>query len=255
MSTPKNKYLVTILMRSYRSWDTLPEAIESALAQTAFKLPGNKYGILAVVPVEDKRTSKIFSKYGIEVIHTAEPDITVQSNVGFSAADSDYVLVFDSDDHMYPNMLLSLTLAASQGKADLVYCDYEMWGPDGFEGVVTLADPGYTLDQGCYITELCLYRRYSWAVLGGFDESLWRYAQWDYFLRAQRKGMNLVHIPFQGFRYRVSPSQLSSKLHRGEMKEKDGPVWERFCAKNNLSNAQTLGHGGAWKDWEVSCPV
>ena len=107
-------------MRSYKSWDTLPEAIESALAQTAFKLPGNAYSILAVVPIEDKRTTKIFSKYGIEVIHTAQPDITVQSNVGFAAADSDYVLVFDSDDHMYPNMLLSLVDVADKQKADVV---------------------------------------------------------------------------------------------------------------------------------------
>lgn len=250
-----NKYHVTILMRSYRSWDTLPEAIVSAKAQTAFKLPGDRFSILGVVPIEDTRTTKIFRKNGIDVIHTSKPDITEQSNVGFAAADSDYVLVFDSDDYMYPNMLLSLAFAADRLKADVMYCDYEMWSPDGFEGIVPCHEGQYDLKKSCFITELCLYNRHSWAVLQGFDESLWRYAQWDYFLRAWDNGMKLMHIPFQGFRYRVGPDQLSSRLHRGEMKEKDDPMWAKFCAKHNLSNAQTLGHGGKWKEWESSCPA
>jgi glycosyltransferase involved in cell wall biosynthesis len=242
-------------MRSFKSWDTLPEAIESAQAQTAFKLPGDHYRILAVVPIEDRRTAKIFSKYGIEVLHTAKPDITEQSNIGFAAADSDYVLVFDSDDHMYPNMLLSLFSVANRTGGDIIHCDYEMWSPDGFEGVVPCDGTGLSLEQACYMSELCLYHRHAWGQLGGFDESLWRYAQWDYFLRAKRAGMKIIHVPFQGFRYRVGPTQLSSKLHRGELSEKDDPVWEQFCKKNGLSNAQTIGHGSRWVDWEAPCPV
>jgi glycosyltransferase involved in cell wall biosynthesis len=251
----KNKYMATILMRSYRSWDTLPEAIETAKAQTAFKLPGDNFQILGVVPNEDERTIKIFQKNGIDVIRTAKPDITEQSNIGFAAADSDYVLVFDSDDHMYPNMLLSLFMVANRMKAQVTYCDYEMWGPDGFEGVVPCHDGQYPLEEGCFITELCMYDRFAWEFLGGFDEELWRYAQWDYFLRAKKAGMNIVHVPFHGFRYRVGPSQLSSRLHRGEMKEKDDPVWEKFKKKHGLKRAQTLGHGGHWKEWEAPCPA
>lgn len=254
MSLP-NKYHVTILMRSFRSWDTLAEAIESAQAQTAFKLAGERYSILGVVPMEDKRTIKIFQKYGIRVIQTAKPDLTEQSNIGFAAADSDYVLVFDSDDHMYPNMLLSLALMADKSRADLVYCDYEMWGPDGFEGAVSCDGTGYDLRMNCFITELCLYSRPTWAHMGGFDESLWRYAQWDYFLRLHKAGMKMVHVPFQGFRYRVGPTQISSRLHRGELKEKDNPVWESFKSKHGLTNAQTIGHGARWADWEAPCPA
>lgn len=250
-----NKYLATILMRSYRSWDTLGEAIESAKAQTAFKLPGEKFSILGVVPIEDERTTRIFRKNGIEVIHTAKPDITEQSNIGFAAADSDFVLVFDSDDYMYPNMLLSLFMVANRLRAGVAYCDYEMWGPDGFEGAVPCHDGQYPLEQGCFITELCLYNRHVWGQLGGFDETLWRYAQWDYFLRAKKSGVKIVHVPFQGFRYRVGPEQLSSRLHRGELKEKDDPVWEIFRKRHNLSNAQTVGHGGYWTEWEAPCPA
>lgn len=248
-----NKYHATILMRSYHSWDTLAEAIESAQAQTAFKLGGGRFLILGVVPVDDKRTVKIFQKYGIDVIQTAKPDLTEQSNIGFAAADSDYVLVFDSDDHLYPNMLLSLVMVADRVKADIVYCDYEMWGPDGFEGVVPCDGAGVNLRDNCFITELCLYNRHTWGRLGGFDESLWRYAQWDYFLRLHKSGAKMVHVPFQGFRYRVGPTQLSSRLHRGELKEKDNPVWESFKAKHQLTNAQTIGHGSRWTDWDVTC--
>jgi glycosyltransferase involved in cell wall biosynthesis len=241
-------------MRSYRSWNTLSEAIESAKAQTAFKLPGERFSILGVVPVEDERTVKIFQKHGIDVIQTAKPDITEQSNVGFAAADSDFVLVFDSDDFMYPNMLLSLFMVANRMHGHIVYCDYEMWGPDGFEGMVDCRDGRYPLEQGCYITELCMYDRNTWAYLGGFDESLWRYAQWDYFLRAKKAGLKIVHVPFAGFKYRVGPGQLSSRIHRGEMKEKDDPMWERFRAKHGLKKAQTVGHGGYWRDYEP-CPA
>jgi glycosyltransferase involved in cell wall biosynthesis len=242
-------------MRSYKSWDTLVEAIESARAQTAFKLPGEKFNILGVVPIDDTRTVKIFEKHGIEVIKTAKPDITEQSNIGFAAADSDFVLVFDSDDYMYPNMLLSLYMSACRFGAHVAYCDYEMWGPDGFDGVVPCHDGQYSLEEGCFITELCMFSRRGWERLGGFDESLWRYAQWDYFLRPKKAGMKILHVPFQGFRYRVGPGQLSSRLHRGEMKDKDDPLWEVFKKRHGLTNAQTIGHGGHWTDWEASCPA
>jgi glycosyltransferase involved in cell wall biosynthesis len=242
-------------MRSYKSWNTLGEAIESAQAQTAFKLPGEKFSILGVVPIEDKRTTKIFHKNGIDVIHTAKPDITEQSNIGFAAADSHYVLVLDSDDYMYPNMLLSLFKVANRMRAGVAYCDYEMWGPDGFEDAVLCHEGQFPLERGCFITELCLFNRLVWERLGGFDESLWRYAQWDYFLRVKKSGFPIIHVPFQGFRYRVGPNQLSSRLHRGELKEKDDPVWEKFKQRHNIDNAQTLGHGGDWKNWDASCPA
>ena len=250
-----NKYHVTILMRSYKSWNTLPDAIESAKAQTAFKLPGERYAILGVVPIEDTRTTKIFRKNGIEVIHTAKPDITEQSNIGFAAADSDYVLIFDSDDYLYPNTLLSLAYLADRTRADLVYCDFEMWSPDGFEGIVPCHDGQYDLTQACFITDSSLYNRNSWYTIGGFDESLWRYAWWDYFLRLWKGKYKILHLPFQGFRYRVGPDQLSSRLHRGDVQEQDDPVWEKFKQKHSLSNAQTIGHGGKWYDWGQTCPA
>jgi glycosyltransferase involved in cell wall biosynthesis len=233
---------VTILMRSYKSHDTLPAAIESALAQSVFEIEGGDLcKILAVVPREDQRTLDIFREYDIDVVKTAEPDITKQSNVGFAAAETAYVQVLDSDDVLYPNMTVSLLAIARRTKAAVIYCDYEVWGPEGFFGLGECV--GSNLRERCHVNELGLYSKKGWEKLNGFDESLWRYAQWDYFLRARKSEMGLIRVPFMGFRYAVNPDQLSTRIARGECEKADVPAWERFCAKHNLHGAVTVGHG------------
>ena len=247
-------------MRSYRHWDVLPRAIESAKAQTGQRfIEGvGSFAILGVVPIEDERTTAIFREHGVDVIHTAEPCITGQANAGFRAADSDYVYPLDSDDYLHSNALLSLVAIAQARSAAVVYSDYEKWSSDGFEIIASCSNENQDLRHACFIPEACLYNRATWLGLGGYDSSLWRFAQWDYFLRVAQNKLPIVHLPFIGFRYSMSPTQLTSRIHRGEYKAKDDPAWKRFVTKHDLKHAETVGHGSVWYAGEVEeapCPA
>lgn len=233
---------LTVVIRSYKSYSTLPAAIRSVSAGIE-NMPDAC--ILGVVPIEDTKTTKIFKEHDCQVVHTAIPDITRQANAGFLAADTKYVQVFDSDDIMYPNMSMSLYHSAERSGSDVVWSDYEMWSKDGFIQPVFCVGGLHELNYRCFVPELCLFRKEPWVRLGGFDEDLWRYAQWDYFLRLRNTNGRFTRIPFFGFRYMQSESQISRRIERGEYEQIDDPSWDKFRAKHpGMERAVTVGHGG-----------
>jgi len=237
---------LTVVMRSYKSYATLPAAIRSVQHGIA-NFP--TASILGVVPIEDSRTTKIFKDAGCRVVHTAVPDITRQANAGFAAADTKYVQVFDSDDYLYPNTPFSLYYAAEHTGADVVYTDYEMWSCGEYLEPVFCMGNLPDLDIRCFMPELCLFRKEAWTKMGGFDEDLWRYAQWDFFLRLRNDGGRFARLPFFGFRYVLSPNQLSRRIGRGEFSEVDDPAWDKFREKHGgMPKAVTVGHGGHMRD-------
>jgi len=250
------------VIRSYKAYKTLPASIRSVLAGLE-NLPGAS--ILGVVPIEDQKTTKIFKDHDCRVVHTAVPDITRQANAGFAAADTEFVQVFDSDDIMYPNMSTSCFYTGGtpeavkgwglegirQDIADVIYTDYEMWSGKDFLQPVQCIGVLNELDVRCFIPELCVFRREPWVKLGGFDETLWRYAQWDYFLRLRNNGGRFMRLPFFGFRYVLSDQQLSRRIDKGEFNAVDDPAWEKFRAKHGgMPNAVTVGHGARMRQME-----
>lgn len=229
------------MIRSYKSHSTLPNTLRSVQSAIAnFK----EASILGVVPIEDRKTTRIFKDHNCSVIHTAVPEITRQANAGFLAADTEYVQVFDSDDIMYPNMPASLYSVAEHTGSDVVWSDYELWKGNSYIEPIFCFDFMKNLDYRCFIPELCLFRKETWMRLGGFDEDLWRYAQWDYFLRLRNSGGKFMRVPFFGFRYVQSENQISRKIGRGDYAEIDNPSWDKFKNKHpRTAQALTVGHG------------
>lgn len=239
---------LTVVIRSYKAYSTLPASIRSVQAGIE-NLPGAC--ILGVVPIEDQRTTKIFKDHNCRVVHTAVPDITRQANAGFAAADTDFVQVFDSDDIMYPNMSMSCFHIGAASEADVIYTDYEMWSGKDFLQPVQCIGSLNELDVRCFMPELCVFRRAPWVKLGGFDEDLWRYAQWDYFLRLRNDGGSFMRLPFFGFRYVLSEKQLSRRIDEGEFDAVDSPAWDKFRDKHGgMPGAVTVGHGARMRRME-----
>jgi len=237
---------LTVVIRSYKAHSTLPAAIRSVQGGIE-NVPDAS--ILGVVPIEDVKTTKIFKEHDCKVVHTAVPDITRQANAGFNAANTKYVQVFDSDDIMYPNMPASLLYAAEHTQSDVVWSDYELWVGEKYIEPVFCTSAMYMIAYRCFIPELCLYRKDIWTSLGGYDESLWRYAQWDYFLRLFEADGRFLRVPFFGFRYMQHQNQISRRIERGELTKIDDPAWERFKVKHPaLMNASSVGHGGRMRD-------
>jgi len=203
-----------------------------------------KMKVLAVVPVADKKTTDIFAKHEIEVLHVGHPSIFGQLNAGFGALDAEFIQIAASDDYLYPNMLATFYAAARAYGSDIVYSAYEVWNGEGLMGYAGCDGNFEKLHEACFVSDECMIRRAAWAGLGGFDESLWRYAAWDFFIRAYRNKARYLYLPFFGFRYYSHGKQVSQKQRRGEHAKRDAEAYAAFKAKNGIEgNPVTYGHG------------
>lgn len=161
-------------MHSFGTPDKLPRALKSVLAQTMFR--SNLHPkVLGVVPVEDQATQEVFKKFGVEVVTVAKPDVVNQLNVAFRELDATYIQIAASDDLFYPNMFASLLRRAMRKKADITWCEYDIVEGDEWHGYSSF-DLNADLRTRCFVSDQCLIRKDAWLRLGGFDESLWRYA-------------------------------------------------------------------------------
>lgn len=140
-------------------------------------------------------------------------------NLGAKAARAPLLVFLDADDYLLPQFL-ELTLAEFKATGKLVYTDhlitrgdprvpaelYEMqdwacsaWrtGEDGREhltGTLNLAYHGTT----------CLIPRQVFQQVGGFDETMPCWEEWDLFIKLEAAGLCSVRIPRPLFAYRVT---------------------------------------------------
>jgi glycosyltransferase involved in cell wall biosynthesis len=99
MSAPS---LVSIIIPCYNQADFLPEAVESALAQT--------YQPLEVIVVNDgspDNTEEVARRYGdrIRYVSRVNGGISAARNTGIAHVHGQYVKFLDSDDHLHPEAL------------------------------------------------------------------------------------------------------------------------------------------------------
>src|ERR1051326_2260543 len=115
---------VSIIIPCYNMAQWLPEAIESALAQT--------YQEKEVICVDDGSEDESFSvmnRYPIKVVRQANKGLAGARNAGImnAAPESTAILPLDADDTISPDYLAKTVPLMSQG-IGIVATDYEMFG-------------------------------------------------------------------------------------------------------------------------------
>ncbi len=209
----------SVVVAAYQAETTVAEAVDSALAQT---LPP-----LEVVVCDDGSTdgtAAVLARYDapVRVVRRENGGEAAAKNTAVAAARGDYVVVLDADDVFDPRRLEALAWLARQRP------DLDVLTTDAFVEVGgTLArqayHPGWTFpvaDQRReiltrnFVLGLAAVRRERWLEAGGFDESIARATDWDFWLRLVLAGsqVGLVDVPLA--RYRLAPGSLSSDRRR-----------------------------------------
>ncbi|WP_342375196.1 glycosyltransferase [Myxococcus stipitatus] len=208
-STPR----VTVLVPYFNMGRYLPETLRSIRAQTF-----TDYEILLV----DDGSTDPHSRALLETLDA--PDLRIISkqngglssarNAGLREAKGHYVLPLDADDLLQPTFL-EKTVAVMEGSRDFAFVTSLVsyfiddparvvggWAPWGVE-----RDALWVFNVASTCTAL-MERRHLEEV-GGYDEWLTAYEDWDVFCSLAERGLSGTVIPEPLFQYRLRPDSMT----------------------------------------------
>ena len=213
----------------------LKQALESVLAQS---LPPHEIivvddGIGAMEAVGPMHPS-------IKVLDNRQRGPVPARNMGVAAATGDCICFLDDDDWLTDvNYLEKAALAFDRG-ADFCYADGLLVFEDGRPSLPFAFHAGadtLTRDNTILISGV-VYRRSLHADLGGFDESLPYYWDWDWYLRVARAGHELTHIQRPVVAIRVHARNMSGD----SLAEARRANLDRFSTKHRLPPIPLKNH-------------
>lgn len=200
---------VSVIISTYNRKDLLKKAIRSVLAQTM--------GDFECIVVDDCSTQDVeqlvrsFGDPRVQYIRTPENSghDGRPKNLGIMAAKGEYVAFLDDDDSYRPEALKILTRYADDSKVDVVYGDYVIDGKPGW----SIDFNSGRLAQHNFISMcVAMVRRTSLVKVGGFDENVPKFKDWNLWLRLQKNGASFLHIPIFVSDVSVQEESVSSKF-------------------------------------------
>lgn len=184
----------------------LKQALTSVLAQTE--------AAAEIIVVDDGVGAK-------EAVAHMHPSITVLDNhergpvparnMGVSHASGEIICFLDDDDWFTDETYFKKAALAFGSGGDFLYADGIMAFEDGRESLPFAfhADAETLTRDNTILISGVMYRRSLHAELGGFDETLPFYWDWDWYLRVARAGHALTHIQRPVVAIRVHARNMS----------------------------------------------
>lgn len=223
MKTDIKQPLVSVIIPLYNAELYVGEAIESILGQT--------YPNIEVIVVDDGSTDKSLEaakKYESEKVHVYHQENSgapVARNYGFRMSKGDYIQYLDADDLLTPNKIEKQVVALESARENAIatstvtilegekkrlwqmpeiYHNYE----NGFDLLVDLWRYFIpSLVPGVYLTSRKLIEQ-----SGGWDETLKKNQDGDFFARVLKNAEKVVFVPEEGQIWRILPSSTSHKV-------------------------------------------
>lgn len=214
--------LISCIVPTYNREKKLKDAVDCILNQT--------YRPLELIIVDDA-SSKDYVPSVIEnisnenvdtqvIIHDQNKGASAARNSGIRAANGRYVAFLDDDDQWLMHKIEKQVMMLEQSNSSLSYCWVRRVGGDGSiraehtpksEGKVTndlfLGNSTGTTSTLVVTKDLC-------NLIGGFDQSLPRWNDWDFVLRASRHTSFILVPEILVHQYNWEGNQLSDDLEK-----------------------------------------
>ena len=210
---------ISIITSTYNRSKKLERAIKSVLAQS--------YGDFEYLIIDDcstDQTEKLVRKYTkkdkrIRYFKTEKNSghDALPKNIGFKNATGEYIAFLDDDDEWFPDTAKILYKYMKHTKADMVYGDYIIYDSSGKKSVGwSLNFSLQTLTQFNYITTGCGFiKRDAILAVGGMNENVPRFKDWNLWLRLAKAGYNIIHIPIPTLKlYTMNDDSISKKYDK-----------------------------------------
>lgn len=197
--------LVSIVLPVRNRPETVGAAIESVLAQQY-----QDWELLVVDDGSTDSTPEIVERYTaldprITLLRGPAAGVCAARNTGIRAGRGGYVAFLDSDNTWLPELLGASVAALEQSDAVAVYSVVELVADDGHRRYLAYEGGRDDLLHGGNFVDLntLVARREAVDRIGGFDESLRRWVDYDLVIRLAELG-RLELLPFVGVAYTES---------------------------------------------------
>ena len=202
---------VTVIVPLYNYAGYVEEALESVAAQTLADVD--------LIVVDDRSTDDSLAvaqawieanqhRFGRVLLLQNEVNsgLAFTRNVGFSNADTAFVLPLDADNRLLPACAERLMAAAAEETAAFAFPQIRQFGDsDRVHGLPY--QPGRLVNANC-IDAMALVRRSAWAAVGGYDHVQYGWEDYDLWCRFAETGQFGIYVSGPLAEYRVHQSSM-----------------------------------------------
>lgn len=211
---------VSVIISTYNRSARLKRAIDSVLAQT-FK----DFELIIVDDCSTDDTEEVVKSYDYtdekirycKLDHNTGSD-THPKNVGLAASKGDFIAYLDDDNEFLPYHLDMLYKAFERNpKLDMVYGDMVIYDDANPEAAPAQAitydfDAQFLMKRNYIDTSEVMHRRDLAFAVGGFDETLPKFIDWNMWVRMTKWGANIQRVPGIVTNYHTHKQTKSAKV-------------------------------------------
>ena len=174
-------------------------------------------------------------------------------NLGISKAKSQLFVPLDADDYLMPNALESFYRTWLEEKR-VVYSQW--WDDHGKDNIKVYNPPDYDpkklITHGCLHAITALYPVSAWQKVGGFDESMKNWEDWDFQIALASKGIceTKINEPLFVYRKYTGTRRENAAVNFNDGKQEILSKWSRFWKGEEL-----MACGGCGKKTVKTIPV
>lgn len=182
------KTLESVLLQSFENWECII-VNDGSLDDTE--------GIAKAWTKKDTRFKYLFKENG---------GLSSARNAGINAASCSYIYPLDADDFISNTLIEKIILKFNDStNPQLVYCGVSFFGFKN--GKYELPNYNYQklLVQNCFIA-CSAFRKSDWIKVGGYDETLKSFEDWDFWIRILNKESKVIKIEEELYFYRKHES-------------------------------------------------
>jgi glycosyltransferase involved in cell wall biosynthesis len=210
-SWKKDMPLLSVIVPCYNYGAYIHEALESIRSQTF-----QDYEIIVVDDgSKDELTLHVLNNLKLKGvgIQTQEHSGPAKAlNSGISSAQGKYVCCISADDKIDPTYFeKSLILLESNPGVSFTYPLIEAFGREQRIGFTKPFDLSLLLIYN-HVCGSAIFLRDTWKQVGGFDESMPAYEDWDFWIRLGKSGFRGQLIPEPLFKWRRHPQTFGTRV-------------------------------------------
>jgi glycosyltransferase involved in cell wall biosynthesis len=211
---------VSIVLSTYnRATKYLPRAIDSVLNQT--------YGDFELIVVDDcspDNTLEVVHSYAERdkrvIYHRTEKQSgsdTNPKNQGILKSRGKYIAYLDDDNEYLPHHLEILVNRLEKNPdLDAVYCDMQIFddanpGVQSMKAIALDFDAQFLINRNYIDTSEVMHRRDIVFKVGGWDETLPKFVDWNLWVRMVKAGAKFQRVPIVALNYYVFPDRKSNR--------------------------------------------